>query len=520
MVENSSSESQKKPTTVARLVGWFDNRLGLSHEMLRPAPQFSINPFYWLGALAVVAFVIQGISGTMMMLYYIPTPAQAYSSTKYIFSDVSYGGFLQTVHLYTAYAMIMLAFLHMMRGYFVSVHKKPRELMWVVGMGMGFVTLGFGFTGYLLPWTVISKSATNVGIGMMSALPPQISDFLNFLVTGTGADAAVVLRFYDLHVVVLPAVLLVLLVLKMYMLETHGVADPSRGLDSVPAQKKGLIPIFPDVSFYLLELAALFGTAMMLISVAFPIDLPPEYTPQLAAQYVSQPDWYFLWIYQVLKFAIFEGPGLTIALGVVSVIFVALIVLPFIDRGESRNFLTRKKFVILGLIFVAEVSVLTVWGLLTPGKIIPNEQGVLVLGGTALIVALVSLGCYRLLFRRLSSAGSLSSASPRVQARADESRARLRDQNASLRSASLWTAGTFAVLLGASVYFIGGTFGSMAQLVAGGPSSGALLSLGTSLAGLSVIVLASAYLLYRMDLGSGMIKRRVRAFEIGWRDQE
>jgi quinol-cytochrome oxidoreductase complex cytochrome b subunit len=518
--KNSTSEADAKETPVAKLVKWFDVRLGLSHEMLRPAPQFSINPFYWLGALAVVAFVIQAISGTMMMLYYVPTPALAYSSTLYIFKSVSYGQFLQTVHLYTAYAMIMLAFMHMMRGYFVSVHKKPRELMWVVGMGMGFVTLGFGFTGYLLPWTVISKSATDVGVGMMGALPPQLSSILLFLISGTGADASVILRFYDLHVVVLPAVLLILLVLKMYMLETHGVADPTRGLDSVTPAQRGLVPIFPDVSFYLLELAALFGSAMMLVSVIFPLDLPPQYTPMLASQYVSQPDWYFLWVYQVLKFQIFEGPGLPIALGVVSVIFLALIVLPFIDRGATRNILTRKKFVTLGLIFVSEVVVLTIWGLVTPGKIIPNEQAVLVLGGTALLIALASAAFYKALFRRLSQIGSLPTASPSVPARAEGGSPRPQDPTGSLRSASLWTAGTFAVLLGASVYFIGGTFNAMALLVTEGPTGGALFSLGTSVAGLSVVVLASAYLLYRLDLGSGMIKRRVHAFEIGWRGQE
>jgi quinol-cytochrome oxidoreductase complex cytochrome b subunit len=518
--DNSTSEGHEKESPVARLVTWFDNRLGLSHEMLRPAPKYSINPFYWLGALAVVAFVIQGISGIMMMLYYVPTPSLAYSSTKYIFQSVSYGQFLETVHLYTAYAMIMLAFLHMMRGYFVSVHKKPRELMWVVGMGMGFVTLGFGFTGYLLPWTVVSKSATDVGIGMMDALPPQLASFLTFLVSGTGADASVILRFYDLHVVVLPAVLLVLLVVKMYMLETHGVAEPSRGLDSVPEKKRGLVPIFPDVSFYLLELAALFGSAMMLVSVVFPIALPPEYTPLLASQYVSQPDWYFLWVYQVLKIAIFEGPGLTIALGIVSVVFVALIVLPFIDRGESKSFVTRKRFVTLGLIFTGEVFVLTIWGLLTPGKIIPNEQAVLVLGGVALAIALVSAVTYKLLFRRLSSVGAIPTASPNVPARATESRPWSQDPVASLRSASLWTAGTFAVLLGTSAYFIGGCFNAMAQFMAEGPSGSELLSLGVSIAGLSLTVLASAYLLYRLDLGSGMIKRRVRSFEVGWRHQE
>ena len=151
-----------------RLAKWLDTRLGLSYPLLRPVPAYAINPFYWLGALPVVAFLIQGITGVIMILYYVPTPTAAYTSTQYIFDRVYYGRFLETVHLYTAYAMIMLAFMHLMRDYFVSSHKKPREVMWVVGMIMGFVTLGFGFTGYLLPWSVVSKSATDVGVGMIA----------------------------------------------------------------------------------------------------------------------------------------------------------------------------------------------------------------------------------------------------------------------------------------------------------------------------------------------------------------
>src|SRR5208337_2168541 len=100
---SSGQTEQEEDGRLARLVGWFDSRLGLSYEMLRPAPQYSINPFYWLGALATVAFVIQGITGGIMMLYYNPNPTLAYATTHYIFQSVSYGTFLETVHLYTAY---------------------------------------------------------------------------------------------------------------------------------------------------------------------------------------------------------------------------------------------------------------------------------------------------------------------------------------------------------------------------------------------------------------------------------
>lgn len=498
---------------VARLMGWFDSRLGLSHEMLRPAPQYSINPFYWLGALATVAFVIQGVTGGIMMLYYVPDPTTAYATTQYIFQHVSYGTFLETVHLYTAYAMIMLAFMHMMRGYFVSVQKSPRELMWVTGMLMGLVTLAFGFTGYLLPWTVLSYSATHVGLGMISALPSPLSGFLTFLIVGSGTDAGELLRFYDLHVFVLPAILLVLLTVKMYMLETHGVSEPTSGLTAVPEKKRKPIPIFPDVSFYLLELAVIFGSAVMLFSVIFPISLAPEYSAAIAGNYVIQPDWYFLWMYQIIKIQAFEEAGLPFALAAVTLIFVALFLLPFVDRGTTRAIGRRMKYVTLGAIFVGELVVLAVWGYLTPGVVIPNEQAALVLGGTALLIALGSVVAYRLVFGGLKGLANLRTrgagpthATPSVQ-----------PKSVSSRSAAMWTAGSFVTLVTVGAFFIGGTITDLVNLAYGGMSAAGLESLAISLVGLSLVASGTIFLLYRLDLGSGFVRRRIRAFEAGWK---
>ena len=513
--ETSEGPKEEDQGAVARMAGWFDSRLGLSYQLLRPAPRYSINPFYWLGALATVAFVIQGVTGGIMMLYYVPDPTLAYATTQYIFQKVSYGTFLETIHLYTAYAMIMLAFMHMMRGYFVSVHKKPRELMWMTGMLMGFVTLGFGFTGYLLPWTIVSKSATDVGLGMISALPPPVSSFLTFLIVGSGSDPTELLRFYDLHVFVLPAVLLVLLVAKMYMLEAHGVSQPMSGASTLPEKKRRLIPIFPDVSFYLFELAALFGSAVILISVIFPLTLPPEYSASLAGQYVAQPDWYFLWVYQILKISAFEMAGLPIALSFVTIVFAALVVLPFIDRGKERSMGARQKYVTLGAVFVAEVVVLAIWGYLTPGRGIPNEQAALVLGGTALLVCLGSVLAYRAVFgglkgiaaRRNSGGGGPGASAPPVK-----------PKSLITRSAAMWTAGSFVGLLAAGTYFIGSSVDSMVAFAAGGPAGAAIGALAFSLGGLALTVVGTMYLVYRLDLGNGTIRRRIRAFEVGWKE--
>ncbi|MDG6995086.1 MAG: cytochrome bc complex cytochrome b subunit [Nitrososphaerota archaeon] len=490
---------EKSNSGLARLAKWFDARLGLSYPLLRPAPQYSINPFYWLGALTVVAFVIQGVTGIIMMLYYIPSPTQAYTTTQFIFQNVPYGRFLETIHLYTAYAMIVLAFMHMMRGYFVSVYKKPREIMWVVGMLMGFVTLGFGFTGYLLPWTVVSKSATDVGIGMINALPPQVASFLTFLIVGSGGDVAELLRFYDLHVVLLPAVLLVLLAVKMYMLESHGISEPSTGPETSEKKNK-LIPIFPDVTMYLVELAMLFGIGMLLISAFFPLNLPPEYSPTAAASFTPQPDWYFLWIYQVLKISIFEGGmGLPIALTVITLIMVVLVILPFLDRSEKRRISNRPIFVTLGAIFVTEVTVLAYWGLETPGKIIPVEQAVLILGGTALIVALVSAALFRLLSR--GTRQHLPSVRTGLQS-----------------STALFTGTVFAGLVALGALSIGSAVNAASELVLQGLKANLELYFGASLLGIALTVIATSYLIYRLDLGTKLTKRKVKLFEIGWEE--
>ncbi|MDG6902585.1 MAG: cytochrome bc complex cytochrome b subunit [Nitrososphaerota archaeon] len=486
-----------------RLAGWFDSRLGLSYPMLRPVPQYALNPFYWLGALAVVAFVIQGVTGVIMMLYYIPSPTQAYTSTLYIFQNVYNGRFLETIHLYTAYAMIMLAFMHMMRGYFVSVHKKPREVMWIVGMLMGFVTLGFGFTGYLLPWTVVSKSATDVGVGMVSALPQPISSLLTFFIQGSGGDSAEILRFFDLHVVILPAVLLVLLVVKMYMLESHGVADPTGGVPSGPKPKTS--PIFPDVTMYLFELSLLFGAGMLLISAIFPLNLPPAYSAGAAASYTPQPDWYFLWIYQVLKMSVFEanGPlgqyGLPLALTLVTLIFAALILLPFIDRGGERRVSRRPLYTTLGLLFVGELVTLSYWGLITPGQTIPAEQAALVVGGIALLIVAGSALIYGTMYRRAK--GRLATA------RSDE-----------IPRTELRSGLAFSGLVAAGAFSMGLLVNSVVGVALGDYSTASIVTVAGSAALLALDLLATAFVIYRLDLRTGTIRRRVKALEFGWRE--
>lgn len=369
-----------------RFVEWVKAQFGLKTNVLRPVPDYTLNPMYWLGALTAIAFLLQVITGLLMLIYYVPSTDQAYASTLFIIQSVPLGWLLETVHLYGAYAMILLAALHLFRGYFVSVHKKPRQMMWVVGMLMGLTVLGFGLTGYLLPWTVVSKSATDVSIGMLGFLPVQIGSILTFLIAGPGGSAEELTRFFDLHIIVLPAALLSLLALKMFMFEAHGPAEPVKAPKSF-----GEVPWFPTIYLYFAMIGSVFAAIIFAASALFPIQLAVQYSPAAAANYVPQPEWYFLSMYQVLKFASFEGNGIYYALGTVTVFAAGIVLLPFIDLGRKRDPKARPFYTTAGLVLIGEVLVLTVWGYLTPGQVIPDIQAVEVLGTAGLVIAAASL---------------------------------------------------------------------------------------------------------------------------------
>lgn len=384
----------------SRFVAWIDDRFGFTNTILRPVPRYSLNPIYWLGALAFLAFLLQGVTGIMMLQYYTPTPEYAYNSTMKIINTVPYGRLVESFHLYMAYAMVFLAFLHFIRGYFVGVYKKPRELMWIVGMFMGFVTLGLAFTGYLLPWTVISKSATDVSIGLIGNLPEPLSGWIKYLLSGTGSDEELLLRFFVFHVVVLPAVLIILLALKMHMFEVHGISEPlsnrfMKDMINYRDEALKLVKWFPEVFTYFLTLSLVFLCVMLSISALFPIEMPPQYSPEIASMYTPQPEWYFLWMYQILKIKVFEGEGVKVALGLLGLLALVIIVLPFIDRSNAKHPIERPIATTLGVIGVVELVILTVWGAITPGQTIKNEDAFLFLILPAIIISAISYFIYK-----------------------------------------------------------------------------------------------------------------------------
>jgi vacuolar-type H+-ATPase subunit I/STV1 len=322
---------------------------------------------------------------------------------------------------------------------------------------------------------------------MIDALPPQISSLVSFLVVGAGGGATELLRFYDLHVVVLPAVLLALLTIKLYMLEVHGISEPTELTNTEQ------VAIFPDVTIYLMELAAMFGAAMLMISVLFPLTLPARFTPALASQSIPQPDWYFLWIYQILKISVFEGSeGLPIALGIVTFVFVLLVLLPFIDRGNTREITHRPIFVTLGLIFIGEIIVLAYWGYTTPGQIIPLGQALLVLGGTAIAIGAISLSAFRL------------EVGPKHVQSAKKDKTNLN---------AFGTTAAFAIIVSFGALAIGTFLSSIVRIILNGADFISVTTFVTGLFTLAGTIIASLFLLYISERRTGRLRTRIALFE-------
>jgi ubiquinol-cytochrome c reductase cytochrome b subunit len=383
--------SRKNPYD--QLVDWFDVKFGFAKTPLKPIPDFTLNPIYWLGALLAVTFGLQALTGMFMLLYYVPNPLEAYSSTVYVMNSVPLGQLIETLHLYTAYAMILLTFLHLVRNYFGSAHKGNRDLMWLAGIGLGGIVVSFGVTGYLLPWTVISKSASDVAIGFINFFPTSLANLGKFVVAGSGSDASQLTTFLHVHTVFLPLALIAFLGLKIYMYEVHGPAYvPAFGKPKTGKYYRW----FPKLFLYAVMLVCAYVAILLTVSSLVPLVLPPAYSPATAGQYIVQPDWYLLWVYQLLKIQAFEGPEAVYLFVGLIVFALLLFLLPFYDRSKRRDLTQRPVFVTVGAILVMEFIALTIWGYLTPGQAIPNYQAIAVLGGVAAVTAAPLAAFYRL----------------------------------------------------------------------------------------------------------------------------
>jgi quinol-cytochrome oxidoreductase complex cytochrome b subunit len=222
-------EAQTGRGPLARCFTAVDERLQVRRPLAaildKPLPE-RITWLHCFGGMTFFTFVVLVVTGVVLAFFYVPSPDHARASVAWIQTSLPLGSLVRNLHRWSAYAMVVLVFCHMIRVFVHGAYRKPREMNWVVGVLMLIVVLAFGFTGYLLPWDQKAYWATNVGINMAGSVPfvgPYIADLLR---GGPELGALTLLRFYAAHVFVLPAILVLGLILHFAMVRRQGISTP------------------------------------------------------------------------------------------------------------------------------------------------------------------------------------------------------------------------------------------------------------------------------------------------------
>lgn len=211
------------------LIDFLDERF----EVRRVAREFAdhrvpdhVNWLYCFGGITFLCFLIQIVTGVLLAFNYQPTMEGAYSSILHIMDDVPFGVLIRSIHAWTANIMIIMVILHMLRVFFHGAYRPPRELNWITGVILFFMTITFGFSGYLLPMNQLSYWATKVGTEIAGAIPFVGASVQAFLLGGDKIGDPTLTRFYAIHVVILPVVLSALLAGHFFMVRKQGISEP------------------------------------------------------------------------------------------------------------------------------------------------------------------------------------------------------------------------------------------------------------------------------------------------------
>lgn len=320
----------------SRVFDWFDHRVGL-RALLREALDEPIPGgarfAYVFGSGLLFLFLSQVITGVFLALYYVPSADHAHTTVAYITKEVTAGAFLRSLHSYGSSAIIVVLLLHLAQTFLYGSYKGRRELLWVVGCVLFAAMIGMAFTGYLLPWDQKAYFATAVGTNIVSEVP-LIGEWLKRLMRGgTEMGTLTLSRFFVAHVFLIPAAIFAFVAVHLYMFRKAGAAGPINEDPVEPKQKtESFYPrqIILDLCFALLLIIALGFWAYFV-----PAELGPKANPA-DTQYLPRPEWYYLPIFQWLKY----WSGSTAVIGILvipTIIAVLFVALPFIDRRLERR---------------------------------------------------------------------------------------------------------------------------------------------------------------------------------------
>ncbi|MBI4552052.1 MAG: cytochrome bc complex cytochrome b subunit [Candidatus Latescibacteria bacterium] len=347
---------------------WLEDRIELSTlitfiqtQLTKPVPKH-VNWLFSFGTITLLFFASQFLTGLLLMTYYKSSAESAYDSVKFVMEQVRFGWLIRQSHAYGANFMIAFLYLHAVRVFFYGGYKKPREITWLIGFLLLGVTLGFGFTGYLLPWDQLSYWATTVGTEVAGSAPVIGKYILLTLRGGENVTGMTLTRFFAVHVIVLPWLFVFLVSLHLVLIRYKGIStlDSTKGPEKSveDLKQEGGKSFFPNHVMKELLVALLVFTGMLIFIVYAPLPLHEKADPFNTPVGVK-PEWYFLPMYQVLKYF----PKLVGIIGT-GLVILGLFLLPFLDRSPERHPARRPVATTLGILFVCVAVILTILGAL------------------------------------------------------------------------------------------------------------------------------------------------------------
>jgi cytochrome b6 len=349
-----------------RLWTWLDQRVGLADlEKLAKKKQVPVHRhsvWYYLGGMTLFLFIVQVTTGILLLLYYRPSAEEAYESVQFLMAEVQFGWLVRSIHAWAANLMVFTLFVHLFSVLLLKAYRPPREITWFSGVALMGLAMGFGFTGYLLPWNELAYFATKVGTEITGAVP-LVGPFLGRLLRGgSEVTGATLTRFYGIHVAVLPALASLLVGLHLYLVQRHGMSVPP-GVERSGAAPRAM-PFVPN--FLLRDLVGWLSALAVLAALAayLPAELGRKADPFLPAPAGIRPEWYFMFMFQTLKYLpsyILGVEGEIVGIVGFGLGGLFLLLIPLLDRRTARGEPSRL-FTWIGVAIIVYMVVLTYLG--------------------------------------------------------------------------------------------------------------------------------------------------------------
>jgi len=286
------------------LYRWIDERVELRDliEFMgkKYVPVHEHSVWYYFGGVSLFLFIIQVVTGILLLFYYKGSEELAFESIQFIMSKVEFGWLIRSIHSWAANLFILAAIIHMFSVYFTKAYRKPREITWLTGMAMLFLGMGFGFSGYLLPWNELAFFATKVGTDIAGVVPVIGKPIMILLRGGEDVTGATLSRMFGFHVAIFPGLFVVFLGIHLLLVQRQGMSEPI-GFENSPANQKTM-PFFPNFLLRDLLLWLLVLNVIAILAVLFPWELGVKADPFAPAPSGIKPEWYFMFMFQSLKY--------------------------------------------------------------------------------------------------------------------------------------------------------------------------------------------------------------------------